>query len=654
MRNFLTVAFALLLSSVGASAQSGSIAATSTPPSDYRAPEAWLCRPGRADACAVDLSATVVAADGRRQRESFRPDPNAAIDCFYVYPTVSRDTSVHSDMVAGDEERNVIRQQFARFASVCRPYAPLYRQVTLAGLRSLLNATAAGREAETRLDHGPGYEDVRAAWNYYVENDNGGRGVVLVGHSQGAMVLTELVRREIEGRPVQARVVSAVLLGTTVTVPRGQETGGSLRVMPVCRRLAQTGCVMSYASFRDTVPPPEGALFARVPNAEMEAVCVNPAAMGGGRGALRSYFDATGRTITGAPRPWVWDRSGAIETPFVSLPGLLSARCVSGAGASYLEVTVHADTSDPRTDDIPGDVSAAGRVLANWGLHLVDVELAIGNLVDVVRAQGAAYVGAAGSATRAAVPRAADGRPDLNGIWQALGTAHWDLEPHMPRAALAFRPGPVTPIPAREVVALGAVGAVPGGTGAVVGGRIPYTAEALAKRDENRARYLERDPEIRCFLPGVPRATYMPFPFQVFQSTRAFFIAYEYAGAVRNIYLEDPGPPQVDSWMGQSTGRWDGDTFVVESSGFNDQSWFDRAGNHHSEQLKVVERFTMTGPDHIQYEATMEDPRTFTRPWTIRLPLYRLVNPDAKLGQFKCVQFVEELLYGHLRKSLPR
>jgi hypothetical protein len=257
----------------------------------------------------------------------------------------------------------------------------------------------------------------------------------------------------------------------------------------------------------------------------------------------------------------------------------------------------------------------------------------------------------AGQAPGSRIPRTADGKPNLNGIWQTLNTANYDLEAHVARPAMAMRPGPVIPVPAKEVIALGAVGSVPGGMSVVVGGSIPYQPAALEKKTENQAHWLERDPEIRCYLPGVPRATYMPFPFQIFQSDKAFFIAYEYAGAVRNVYLKDPGPPQVDSWMGQSVGRWEGGTFVIETSGFHDQSWFDRAGNHHSEALKVTERYTMTGPDHIQYEATINDPKTFTRPWTIGMPLYRHVNKDARLGQFKCVEFVEELMYGHLRKE---
>ncbi|MQA89268.1 MAG: hypothetical protein GEU90_03390 [Gemmatimonas sp.] len=249
------------------------------------------------------------------------------------------------------------------------------------------------------------------------------------------------------------------------------------------------------------------------------------------------------------------------------------------------------------------------------------------------------------------IPRTPSGRPDLNGIWQALGNAHWDIEPHTARPALAMQPGPVVPVPAEEVLALGAIGAVPASMGIVVDGEIPYLPEALEQREENRANYLELDPEIKCYLPGVPRGNYMPFPFQIFQSDQKFFIAYEYAGGVRDIYLEDPGPPEVDSWMGQSVGHWEGDTFVVRVNGFNGQTWFDRAGNHHSPSMTVEERYTMTSPYHILYEATMEDAETFSRPWMIRLPLYRRIEENTRLGQFKCVEFVEELIYGDLRKN---
>jgi hypothetical protein len=256
-----------------------------------------------------------------------------------------------------------------------------------------------------------------------------------------------------------------------------------------------------------------------------------------------------------------------------------------------------------------------------------------------------------GQAPAYRAPRLPDGKPDFNGIWQALNEANYDLEAHMARPALAQRPGPYGPLPAPQVLALGAVGAVPPGIGVVEGGEIPYKAEALAKKKENQEKWLERDPEIKCYLPGIPRATYMPYPFQIFQSTSAIFMAYEYAGAVRNIYLKDPGPPPVDSWMGQSVAKWDGDTLVVDSTGFNDSTWFDRAGDFHSDQLHVVERFTRTSPDLLAYEATIEDANVFTRPWKISMPLHRRVEKNAQLMDFKCVEFVEELMYGQWRKK---
>ncbi len=256
-----------------------------------------------------------------------------------------------------------------------------------------------------------------------------------------------------------------------------------------------------------------------------------------------------------------------------------------------------------------------------------------------------------GQAPAYRAPRLPDGKPDFNGIWQALNEANYDLEAHMARPALALRPGPYGPLPAPQVLALGAVGAVPPGMGVVEGGEIPYKPEALAKKKENQEKWLERDPEIKCYLPGIPRATYMPYPFQIFQSASAIFMAYEYAGAVRNIYLKDPGPAPVDSWMGQSVAKWDGETLVVDSTGFNDSTWFDRSGNFHTDQLHVVERFTRTSPDLLSYEATIEDTNVFTRPWKISMPLYRRVEKAAQLMDFKCVEFVEELMYGQWRKK---
>jgi len=249
-------------------------------------------------------------------------------------------------------------------------------------------------------------------------------------------------------------------------------------------------------------------------------------------------------------------------------------------------------------------------------------------------------------------PRGPDGKhPDLNGVWQAMNSAGWDIEPHAARAALQMRPGPYNPVPAKAIVALGAVGAVPAGLGIVEGGEIPYTADAKKQRDANREDYLNLDPEVKCYLPGVPRANYMHLPFQIFQSEKSMIVAYEYAGAVRNILFTDPGPAPVDSWMGQSVATWDGDTLVVKVTGMNDRTWFDRAGNFHSDQMTVEERWTPAGPGVVRYEATITDPATFTKPWKMSFNLYKRVGEDARLNQFKCVEFVEELMYGDLRKE---
>jgi hypothetical protein len=233
--------------------------------------------------------------------------------------------------------------------------------------------------------------------------------------------------------------------------------------------------------------------------------------------------------------------------------------------------------------------------------------------------------------------RTADGHPNLSGIWQALGTAHWNLEDHSPSAGQLFQ--------------MGAVGATPGGQGVVEGGEIPYKPEALAKRKANFANRLALDPEVKCYMPGIPRATYMPFPFQIVQSPVMILMAYEFASSDRVINMGKPVEAAVDTWMGTANGRWDGETLVVDNTGFNDKTWFDRAGNFHSDQLHVIERFTLMDPDHIQYEATIEDPQTFTRPWKISMPLYRRVEKNVQLVDFKCVEFSEELLYGELRKK---
>jgi len=355
-------------------------------PNDYSKDASWLCRPGRHDACDIDLATTVVAGDGTLKREPFRAAANAPIDCFYVYPTISTDPGANSDMTPDPAELNVVAQQFARFSQVCKVYAPVYRQITLVGLRRVMTA---GLDA---LGSGPQFDDVRDAWRYYLEHDNKGRGVVLIGHSQGSYILTSLIARDIDGKPEQRRLVSAILMGTTLAVPAGKDVGGTFKNIPLCRKATDTGCLITFSSFRSTVPPPANTLFGRVDQPGMSAACSNPAALAGGSGALHAYLDTNGHLIVGTRTPPPWVSSGAaVDTPWVSVPGLLTAECKTNPNASYLEITVHADPADPRSDDIVGDLGAGQQLQSNWGLHLVDVNLVMGNLLDIVAQQGKAF-----------------------------------------------------------------------------------------------------------------------------------------------------------------------------------------------------------------------------------------------------------------------
>ena len=351
---------------------------------DYRNDNSWLCRPGRTDACSIDQTSTIVAADGKLTRAPFAPLKDAAIDCFYVYPTVSTDPTPNSDMTADDPERRVVEQQLARFSSQCRLFAPIYRQVTLSALRSVMTGQA------VNSDRNLAYRDVRAAWNDYLARDNGGRGVVLIGHSQGAGHLKRLIAEEIEGKPVQSRIVSALIIGHNLMVPTGKDVGGDLKRMPLCRSATQTGCAVSYVSFRETLPPPADSRFGRAP-AGMQVACVNPAAPAGGKGALKAYLSNRALITAAARAPGPWAKGATVETPFVQVPGLLTGECVNRDGASYLAVSVNADPADARTDAIVGDVVAGDRVLADWGLHLIDMNVAMGNLVDLVASQAKAY-----------------------------------------------------------------------------------------------------------------------------------------------------------------------------------------------------------------------------------------------------------------------
>jgi hypothetical protein len=249
-------------------------------------------------------------------------------------------------------------------------------------------------------------------------------------------------------------------------------------------------------------------------------------------------------------------------------------------------------------------------------------------------AVAALAVGSSADAQQRERPARIGGKPNLNGIWQAMNTAYWNLEGH-------------SAAPLGKFWELGAIAAIPAGQGVVVGGEIPYLPEGLAKREENRAGWPASDPEAKCYMPGIPRATYMPYPFQIIQGEGDIILfAYEYANANRPVFMKDHQIAPVDLWMGRSNGSWDGDTLVIEVNSNIDQTWLDRAGNHHSSAMIVTERYSLVDDNVMEYEATIEDPETFSRPWTIRMPLYRHVEDNARLLEFNCVKFSEELLYG--------
>jgi hypothetical protein len=353
---------------------------SSAPPPDYTQDAAWLCRPGRSDACAANQDVTVIRADGKRKIDKLRADAQIPFDCFYVYPTVSNDATPNSDLVAGPEEIAVAGAQAARFRQHCRVYAPLYRQVTLTALRSAM----AG--APLQADRELAYADLA--------RDKGARGVVLIGHSQGSTILKRLIAEEIEGKPVQRQLISAMLIGTNVAVPAGQDVGGDFKRLPLCRKDGQHGCIVTYVTYRADSPPPANARFGRVPTAGQVAACTNPTALAGGRAVTDAILGAKGAGSGAAPMG-PWTRDGVpVTTGFVRVPGLISAECVSQGGADYLAVTVNADPADPRTDTIVGDVAVGPVILKDWGLHLIDMGIAMGDLVALADRQATEWRGA--------------------------------------------------------------------------------------------------------------------------------------------------------------------------------------------------------------------------------------------------------------------
>lgn len=339
----------------------------------YKEPANWICRADVADSCDKPGELTEVAADGTLTVEPYEVAVDPPIDCFYVYPTVSEDATINSDLVPGNEI-GVTDVQAARFNQVCSVYAPSYRSVTLAGLfGSTPGNLAEGWELA--------YTDVLDAWRHYLANDNRGRPVVILAHSQGSFHVVRLLREEIDPKPEQRSLIaSAIIAGTSFQVAPGQDVGGDTQSMPLCRAVGEVGCIITFQSYRDSVPPAAGALFG-APQGSTASACNNPAALAGGPGLL----DAAAPTGS-----WVFtdpEAAAGITTPFMGVPGLITAECKVKDGYSYLAITVNGDSNDPRADDIPGDGSP------NWGLHTVDLSITQETLIELVRNQATAYVG---------------------------------------------------------------------------------------------------------------------------------------------------------------------------------------------------------------------------------------------------------------------
>jgi hypothetical protein len=348
----------------------------------------WLCRPGKADnPCDTNLDVTVVKADGSTTVKPFIKAVEPSIDCFYVYPTISGDPPPNSDLIAGDAERSVVQAQAARFGSQCRVFAPVYRQIPLTALTDALagktSASSATTTPTTPTGSSPSeiaYADVLDAWKQYMAHDNHGRGVVLLGHSQGSGHLNRLLKQEIDPNPaLRSQLVAAYLLGSSVAVPAGADGGGDFADIPLCRASDQIGCVVSYMSFRKTAPPPADSFFGKPRSGDGVAACTNPAALPGGSAPADPIFKND--------RAWLRDpaASAAITTPWVELPGLITLTCQQAADRTYLEVAITTDPASPRVDTIPGDLSP------QWGLHVVDYSVAMGDLVNLVGSQAKAY-----------------------------------------------------------------------------------------------------------------------------------------------------------------------------------------------------------------------------------------------------------------------
>jgi pimeloyl-ACP methyl ester carboxylesterase len=343
---------------------------------DYTAPANWLCLPGRKDVCSTPVATTALNPNGYGSSGPSSVARDPPIDCFYVYPTVSRDPGLNSDLnVGASEEKFAASAQFARFAGVCRTFAPIYRQMTLGAIAAM--ATGGDIAPAAQLAYG----DVAAAWRDYLAHRNGGRPFVLIGHSQGSALLQQLIAREIEGKAIAKRMNLAILPGYNVLVPQGRLVGGTFKSTPLCSSPTETGCVMAWSSYRERNVPPAGAMFGYAAVPGMTVGCVNPGRPGAtGWVPLDSYWYARS-SLPVAGGPVIWSTEGPPPTPYVRTEGLVSARCVNNGPRGYLEVRTNADPKDSRTDRIGGEVGALGMFLPGWGMHLADMNIAQGNLI---------------------------------------------------------------------------------------------------------------------------------------------------------------------------------------------------------------------------------------------------------------------------------
>jgi hypothetical protein len=373
MRSIL-IAAAALAAAAPASAQPAA-----NPAPNYARDSVWLCLPGRADVCSTPVPTTALNPNGYGSTSESTPARNPPLDCFYVYPTASSDSGLNSDLNPGREEKLYTESQFARFASVCRPFAPVYRQMTIGSVAAY--ATGADISQAAML----AYSDVAAAWRNYIQTRNHGRPFVLIGHSQGSLMLQQLIAREIENDPaVASRMKLAIIPGYNVLVPQGKLVGGTFRKTPLCSRPGELGCVITWVSFREKNVPPPGAIFGYADKPGMTVGCVNPARPGSRNWETLDSYWFTRSTLPVPGGPIQWSTQGEPPTPYVRTQGLVSGKCVNDGPRGYLSIRTNADPSDKRTDRIGGEVGVLGFFLPGWGMHLADMPEAEGGLIRQV------------------------------------------------------------------------------------------------------------------------------------------------------------------------------------------------------------------------------------------------------------------------------